>query len=424
MCIKFNNRYIYGGIALLENNDNSFIFELMLIAYEFLFEELAKYLETHLVESKAHWLRLNFTTVYQKSFQNEKLQELQKWSNDIMVKYPNKIFDSENFTSLQENALVSLISRDDLQMEEVKIWNRIIEWGIAQNPGLPSNPEDWSYENFLALKTTLRNCLPLIRYFQMSGVDIIDNVQPYQQILEKNLWNDIMKKLVTQSLSVSSIILPPRIISAPTLPTRVISTPILPTRVKDPFSMVISDEHSAEIASWVDRKDHAYSVTNNPYKFKLLLRGTRDGFAKDSFWNLCNKQTHLIVVIKVKGTDEILGGYNPVGWNKLAGSLSIAKSCNDSFIFSLKNGTIQNSILSRVTVPKNAICCNYSYGPLFGFKPYCVFVMHKNFNQDKMCWLRNSSDYEKSIRNESTYINNASYFSAEEYEIFQISKKS
>ncbi|RIB06237.1 hypothetical protein C2G38_2217641 [Gigaspora rosea] len=209
----------------LENNDNSFIFELMLIAYEFLFEELAKYLETHL---------------------NKKLQELQKWCNDIVVKSPNKIIDSENFTSLQENALVSFISRDNLQMEEVKIWNRVIEWEIAQNPGLPSNPEDWSNENFLTLKTTLRNCSPLIHYFQMYGVDIIDNVQPYQQILEKNLLNDIVKKFIVQKS----------------------------------FSMIISDEHAAKIALCVDRKDDAYSVTNNPYECKLLLRRTKDGFTK------------------------------------------------------------------------------------------------------------------------------------------------
>ncbi|RIB22131.1 hypothetical protein C2G38_1028693 [Gigaspora rosea] len=327
-----------------------------------------------------------------------------------MVKYPNKIFDSENFTSLQENALVSLISRDDLQMEEVKIWNRVIEWGIAQNPDLPSNPEDWSHENFLALKTTLRKCLPLIRYFQMSGVDIIDNVQPYQQILEKNLWNDIVKKLAIPNRPVSSIILPPRIISTPTLPTR----------VTEPFSMVISDEHAAKIASWIDRKDYSYSVTNNPYEFELLLRGTRDGFTKDSFWNLCDKRTHLVVIIKVKGTNEILGGYNPVGWDKQWDDLPATKSCNDSFIFSLQNGTVQNSILSRVTNPQNAIYCYWTHGPIFGCRP-CIFVMCDNFNQNNTCFLQNSWDYEKSIR---TYTGDTSYFSAEEYEIFQISRKS
>ncbi|RIB22794.1 BTB/POZ protein [Gigaspora rosea] len=46
-------KYIYGGVFLLEKLETSLIFELMLIAHELLFEELTKYLELHLIESKA-----------------------------------------------------------------------------------------------------------------------------------------------------------------------------------------------------------------------------------------------------------------------------------------------------------------------------------------------------------------------------------
>ncbi|RIB24647.1 hypothetical protein C2G38_2168066 [Gigaspora rosea] len=404
-------KYIYGGIILLENNDTSFIFELMLVAYELFFDELAKHLETLLIEteSHSHWLRLNFTRIYQKIFQNNKPQELQKWCNDIVVKYPEKIFDSEDFFSLQENAFVSLISRDDLQMKEVKIWNHVIEWGIAQNPGLPSDPEDWPNEKFLALKTTLRNCLPHIRYFQMSSDEFIDNVQPYQQILEKNLWKDITNKFMSPNRQVSSTILPPR----------VILTPKLPNRNTDPFSTVINEEHASEIASWVDRKADTYPVKNNPYEFKLLLRGTRDGFTSDSFWKLSDKQTNLVVVMKVKGTDEILGGYNPIGWDN---NLDYKyKHCNDSFIFSLKNGTIQTSILSRVINPNNAIFCVASCGPIFGGKLGSGdLVMCNNCDQDRNCYNQKIS-YEKKIK---IPINNdeVTWFSLEEYEIFQINK--
>ncbi|RIB29212.1 hypothetical protein C2G38_2057267, partial [Gigaspora rosea] len=186
-------------------------------------------------------------------------------------------------------------------MEEAKIWNNVIKWGIAQNPGLPSDSKNWTNENFLALKATLQNFLPHIRYFQMSSDEVIDNVQPYQQILEKNLWNDITRKFMSPNRQVSSTILPPRNFLKPTLPTR---------------SAVINEAHAAEIASWIDKKENRYFLKNNPYEFKLLLRGTSDGFTADSFWKLCDKQTHLVVVMKVKGTDEILGGYNPVGWDK------------------------------------------------------------------------------------------------------------
>ncbi|RIB12957.1 hypothetical protein C2G38_2041393 [Gigaspora rosea] len=297
----------------------------MLLACEFFIKELAKYIEAYLIETKAHWLRLHFAHVYQESFKSNILQELQKWSNDIVVKYPNKIFDSEDFTLLHENALVSLVGRDDLQMEEIMIWNYIIKWGIAQNPDLPTDSKDWTNENFLSLKTTLQNCLPLIRYFQISGDDIYDHVHPYKKILEKTLWKDVKMRLISPNKPVSSKI----------LPSRIILTKKLPTRTTEPFSTVINEIHAAEIASWIDKRADKYSTENNPYEFKLLLRGSKDGFTRETFWNLCDKQTNVIVVMKVKGTDEILGGYNPIGWEKPNLGTTL-KWCNDSFIFSLK----------------------------------------------------------------------------------------
>ncbi|RIB25348.1 hypothetical protein C2G38_2031101 [Gigaspora rosea] len=317
----------------------------------------------------------------------------------------------KDFTSIKENALVSIIKRDDLQLSEVKVWKYVIEWGIAQNSDLPSDLKNWTNENFLTLKNTLKNCLLHIRYFQMSAEDIIDNVRPYQQILEKDLWDDISIKLMLPNRQVASIILPPRTISSPKLPTR----------ITESFSLIINEAHAAEIASWFNRNDNTYSITNNPYEFKLILRGTRDGFTADSFWKLCDKQTHLVIVIKVKDTDEILGGYNPIGWVRPSEDILDYKYCKDSFIFSLKNGTIQNSILSRVIDPEHAILCLRNCGPYFG-NGYDI-AMFNDFNLKNKCWSCQKS-YEKRIRDASMYNSvNLSYFSVEDYEIFQISKK-
>ncbi|RIB22472.1 hypothetical protein C2G38_2033547 [Gigaspora rosea] len=165
-------------------------------------------------------------------------------------------------------------------MEEGKIWNYVIKWGIAQNQGLPSDLENWTPKNFQALETTLQNCLQLIRCFQIYGNDI---VQPYQQILEKNLWKDIMKRIVDPNQPLSSIILPPRII-------------LTPMRFAEPFSTIMNEEHAAEIASWVDEKTTTYSARNNPYELRLLLRGSRDGFTADIFWNLCEKKENVVLI--------------------------------------------------------------------------------------------------------------------------------
>ncbi|RIB26446.1 hypothetical protein C2G38_2267605 [Gigaspora rosea] len=116
--------------------------------------------------------------------------------------------------------------------------------------------------------------------------------------------------------------------------------------------------------------------------------------------------------LQVKGTNEILGGYNPVGWDNSNGSTFI--NCDDSFIFLLKNDNSQDSILSRVITTESAICCDTELGPVFGDTD---LMLIDNFNQDGGCCSLKSY-YENHIREN----NEEEYFSVEEFEIFQIYK--
>ncbi|RHZ83793.1 hypothetical protein Glove_87g177 [Diversispora epigaea] len=96
-----------------------------------------------------------------------------------------------------------------------------------------------------------------------------------------------------------------KIISHPELT----STPELPSRENEPFSTIINNEHVAELSSWIDRKSNIYSLANIPYEFQLILH-------LKIFWNLCHGHGDTILVAKVAGTDEIIGGYNPLPWDK------------------------------------------------------------------------------------------------------------
>ncbi|GBC03053.1 hypothetical protein RclHR1_04970007 [Rhizophagus clarus] len=86
-----------------------------------------------------------------------------------------------------------------------------------------------------------------------------------------------------------------------------------------------------------------------PYEFKLLLRGSRDGFTPKTFHELCDNIFHTVTFIKIKGTEEIIGGYNPLKWNSsiiIDGEFGKAKN---SFIFSFKSkNNFKDAILSRV----------------------------------------------------------------------------
>src|SRR6185436_1064189 len=120
------------------------------------------------------------------------------------------------------------------------------------NKTLPSNFNDWVDKDFQILKNTLQQCLPHIRYFQISSGNIIEKVFPYQQILNKNLVTDILKYSMAPEKPITSTILPPRKIVTIQLPNRRNAFQIT--------SSIITNEHAAEIASWIDKKEVTYDV--------------------------------------------------------------------------------------------------------------------------------------------------------------------
>ncbi|RHZ73561.1 hypothetical protein Glove_230g186 [Diversispora epigaea] len=345
--------------------DNRTIYDLMVVANELEFEELSEKLENHLIESKASWLRTHFTFVYHSIFKYNKFKNLENFCNDIIAKHPSTIFESAKFTSLHESALQSILKCDDLQMKESVIWDYLIKWGASQNSTLPERLEEWSDANFTTLKTTLQQCLPLIRYFHIPNPEVVDKIKPYKKILDKELWNDLKQYLILPDRPIKSIILPQRLVLKQEFPARVIEL----------FSTLINEEHASMISSWIGYRSTSYSSRNNPYEFQLILQGSKDGFAPRTFWNSCGGQANTIVVAKVKGADEIIGGFNPLAWDETKEEWM---GTNKSFIFSFKNGI---------------------FGSIFGRNEFMMRSDVSDFTQGGLSWCGDSNYcYEKPIR--------------------------
>ncbi|RHZ51606.1 hypothetical protein Glove_476g103 [Diversispora epigaea] len=396
---NFIIKYIYGGTITLEKLENSIIFDLLMASHELDLDELVEHLQTHFVTNNASWLRLNFSHIYQTSYQVKNFKIIQNFCDNIIAKHPNTIFESGDFNSLPEYILISIIRLDDLQLEEYKIWDYVIQWGKAKNSNLPANLNEWTSDNFLTLKTTLKNCLPHIRYFNFSGEQVVNKLYPYQQLFEPKLLLDINTKFLAPNNPISATILPPRNILNVTLPTRTNPIP----------SNIITDEHALEVSSWIDRKETPYTE-NNPYEFKLLVRGSKDGFDVKTIFEICDKVSKTVIVIKVEGTGEIIGGYNPLEiYNNISGNWYRSQ---DSFAFSLKTENLKNSIVSRVKYFANAIY--YDSG-----RSYLQFGntlnLRGNLKTGKNSLCRDYFKYEKQI------CSNEGEFSVEEFEVFKVS---
>ncbi|GBC11631.2 BTB/POZ protein [Rhizophagus irregularis DAOM 181602=DAOM 197198] len=205
--------YIYGGILSLNKLDISDFLKVLAAADNLHLQELVNYLQKYLIENKSDWIEQHFGFTQQISSRSNNLLELQEFCTNLMAQTPEKIFNSFDFTSLSEKSLISLIKRDDLQMKEIKIWEHVLKWGLAQNPTLIPDPKTWSDDDFKTVKNTLQSCLPLIRFFSLSSKELSQKVRPYQKLLNQQLYEDLIYSYMDpDSVSTDNILLPRNII--------------------------------------------------------------------------------------------------------------------------------------------------------------------------------------------------------------------
>jgi hypothetical protein len=374
-----------------------------------------------LIENKETWIERNFNLIYQTSFKNDSFLDLQKFCAELFSKQPEKVFNSPDFTSISENILISLIRHDKIRMSEVQVWEYALKWGIAQNPGLSTDPSSYSDDDFNALKNTLQQCVTFIKFTKFTSKEFLNKAYPYRKIIPEKLYEDLVQYFLDNPNNNSE----PQVNNE--IGSKNIDSKIIPNNNSEPQvnieigskkidSKIITIKHAELISKWIDR----LKITNelkNLYEFKLIFRGSRDGFTVKRFHEVCNNQFRTVAIIKVKDSNEILGGYNPIEWKKGRGIFGNFGTTKDSFIFSFTNKeNIKKHIISRVKYENYAIGYSRIYGPSFGGGDFVICGGDDEEDgsfSDKTSYCTKNS-YEKQIRKTEEY------FSVEEYEVFLV----
>ncbi|CAG8769969.1 23903_t:CDS:2, partial [Gigaspora rosea] len=235
--------------------------------------------------------------------------------------------------------------------------------------------KNWSDNQFTALKETISPFIPLIRYYY----------------IPKNYINEQIKKYRLDS-----------------------NTFIKSKTSKRGYSRLLSNKNKTIISSWIDQKGNDYyNNLTDPYSFKLLLRGSKDGWDVNTFHELCDFRGPTITILKVKETGDLIGGYNPTSWARFTNivenyegyfrfkDVQYFSKTSNSFIFSFTNSS--NPVLSRINTRKNekAVWSDKNHGPCFGTTDLCMGSRR---------WISIRSDYRSRVINLKN-------FTIEEYEV-------
>ncbi|CAG8642590.1 16018_t:CDS:1 [Acaulospora morrowiae] len=246
---------------------------------------------------------------------------------------------------------------------------------------------DWTSSDFEELGNILKPCIPLIRFEHISPDDFVLKVEPFRKILDQDLYEKILEYHFLSNFKPTSSNMKHRGVD----------------------SLLIGLRHIAHFSNWIDNNT-TYTTSTSPYEFDLLLRGTKDGFTPKMFHSKCDYEGSTLTIIKIKGTNELLGGYNPFDWK----SDNTYGQTKDSFIFNMNYMNPSMSIISRPIV-SNPIGNNRDYGPCFRVDLYLDY-----YEFTKQCKCNCSQlHYRKSIFKDIEHV----ILDVEEYEVFRVTRK-
>ncbi|GES98319.1 carbohydrate-binding module family 13 protein [Rhizophagus clarus] len=380
-------RFIYGGTICLAEHDARVILELLISTDDLELDDLTDYIQEYLLNNS--WrLMSHFVLFHRFAMQNdERFPIIRKCVIELIKENPTTIFDSNDFTTMEQDTLISFFKCHNFSSIKPGIlWRNLVEWGVAHTPTVPLQYAEWTDEDFKALGATLEPLIPLIKFTEMDTEEFLCEVRPWKKSLDY-----IDPEFYTQTLELRQL---PFI----NVTSKFLSLLLEETRdnksIKEIDSNLITLSDATLIAKWI----HEVSIN--------------DGFASEEFHAKCDEKSPTVTILRVENTGEILGGYNPINWH--SNVLGNYSPTNSSFIFSLGDKVFNyDPILSKVSNTAKAIYQSESYGPCFGGGYSDLRLFGTNFKENCECRCVKTS-YEHAIRESEEE------FSIDEYEVFQI----
>jgi hypothetical protein len=304
---------------------------------------------------------------------------------ETICEKPELLFNPDKLFSVKAPLLELLLKRDDLLLKEIEIWDNLIKWCLAQHPSIQQDIKNWNKEEIEIMKNTLHRFIPLIRFNNISSNDFYFKLYPLKVLLTEDLAENILAFHM--------------------VPNTKLSNGIQPIRKSKYDSCIIKSQHFAIFSSWIEKKIDSYYQKDIPYHFNLICRASRDGNGKKVFHRKCDNKGATIIIIKIKGTEQIFGGYNPVDWNLSGGDFIMM---SDSFVFSF---TDRRNIKTAKIGYELSTACYPGYGPMFG----SCFYYQDNWLVDSN-FLRNYLGIDRPLMLMAAV-------DMDDYEVFQVVKK-
>src|SRR5947208_2257225 len=119
------------------------------------------------------------------------------------------LFNSDKFINLKAPLFELLLKRNDLNVDEIEIWESLLKWCFAQQ-NMKNDPAKWSKEDITKIERSLHRLIPLIRFYDIEPTDFFYKVYNYRDILPQDLVHDLLEFHIVPNMRPKTNIPPSR----------------------------------------------------------------------------------------------------------------------------------------------------------------------------------------------------------------------
>ncbi|PKY57063.1 hypothetical protein RhiirA4_477869 [Rhizophagus irregularis] len=130
-------RFIYCGKIDLTNLLGFEVLKLLMAVDELNIQSLILCIQEYLIKHHRELFQQNSIEILKTIYQHESFTELWNFYLDRICEEPLMLFNSDKFINLNTPLLELLLNRDDLNLDEIIVWNNLIKWCLAQHSNVP-----------------------------------------------------------------------------------------------------------------------------------------------------------------------------------------------------------------------------------------------------------------------------------------------
>ena len=166
----------------MKNLQGSDVLKLLIAIDELNIQQLISYVQEFLIEHQAEFLQQNPSGILETVYQHETFTDLWNFCLEKICKEPKILFNSDNFINLKAPLLELLLKRNDLDIDEIEIWESLLRWCFIQQ-NIENDSTKWSKEDITKIERSLYRFIPLIRFYDIEPIDYFYKVYRYKDIL-------------------------------------------------------------------------------------------------------------------------------------------------------------------------------------------------------------------------------------------------